>query len=309
MFWIIFAALNLLICFFIISYISFYAGLHRVESKKDSDTYFPNTKQYLPFKEELIQRINYNKSRPFKEVKIKSDDNKTLFARFYEAENKKAPLIIFFHGYRSSPFRDSAGVFDFYNKMGYSLLLVSQRAHEKSEGKFLTMGIKEKNDCLRWIEYAKTNITESEKIVLCGVSMGASTVLMAAGEKLPDRVRGVISDSAFSSAKEIIQKVISEMKLPKKIIYFFIKLGGMIYEKVNLDETDVKAQLKKAKIPIFFIHSKADAFVPYSMTKECFDLYENEKEFFSVEDAGHGMSYFSDKEGLMKKLKNFIERV
>ena len=309
MFWIVFAVLNIIICFFITSYICFYAGLHRVDYKKESDFYFPETEQYLPFKEELKRRISYNKSKPFKEIKIKSYDKKTLFGRLYEAENKKAPLVIFFHGYRSSPYRDSAGVFDFYNKMGYSLLLVSQRAHEKSEGKFLTMGIKERKDCLSWIEYAEENLKESEKIVLCGVSMGGSTVLMAAGEKLPERVKGIISDSAFSSAKAIMQKVIGEMKLNKKITYFFIKLGGILFGKVNLDETDVKAQLKKAKLPIFFIHSIADAFVPYSMTKESFDLYENKKEFFSVEDVGHGMSYFSDKEGLMNNLKKFIESV
>ncbi len=308
MYWIILAAINLIICFFVTSYICFYAGLHRIDNNEESDIYFPDTDQYIPFKEELIKRINFNKSRPFKEIKIKSWDKKILYGRYYEAENQKAPLIIFFHGYRSSPFRDSAGVFDFYNKMGYSLLLVSQRAHDKSQGKFITMGIKEKKDCLDWINYAEENLKKSEKIVLCGVSMGGATVLMAAGEKLPNRVKAVISDSAFSSVEEIMKRVIAQMKLSKKIVYFFIKTGGLIYEKVNLNETDVKKQLKKAKIPIFFIHSKADTFVPYSMTKECFDLYENDKELFSVNDAGHGMSYFSNKKELMTELKNFIDR-
>ena len=43
------------------------------------------------------------------------------------------------------------------------------------------------------------------------------------------------------------------------------------------------------------------------MTKVCFDSYENQKESFFVDDAGHGMSYFSDKEGLMTALSNFIK--
>ena len=309
MFWIIFAAINLIICFFVTCYICFYAGLHGVKTDEKSVFFFPDTNQYAPFKEEIVNRIKYNRNLPFEEIKIKSRDKKILYGRFYESENKKAPLVIFFHGYRSSPFRDSAGVFDFYNKMGYSLLLVSQRAHEKSEGKFLTMGVKEKNDCLKWIEYAENNIKESEKIILCGVSMGGATVLMSAGEKLPERVKGIISDSAFSSAKEIMYKVIGEMKLPEKLIYFFIKTGGIIFERINLDETDVKKQLEKAKIPIFFIHSKADSFVPFYMSEECFNSYKNDKEFFFAENAGHGMSYFCDKDGLMTRLKKFIERV
>ena len=309
MFWIVFAAINLMLLFFITSFVCFYAGLHRSKFVENSDILFPEGEQYTPFKEEIIEKINYNKGLGFKEIKIKSFDKTLLYGRFYEAENKKAPLIIFFHGYRSSPFRDSAGVFDFYTKMGYSLLLVSQRAHEKSEGKYLTMGIKERKDCIEWVRYAEENIKESEKIILCGVSMGASTVLMAAGEKLPERVKGIISDSTFSSVKEIMKKVIGEMKLPRNTVYFFIRTGGIIFHQVNLDETNVKTQLKKAKIPIFFIHSKADSFVPYSMTEDCFLSYENQKEFFSVDDAGHGMSYFSDREGLICSLKNFIEKV
>ena len=65
--------------------------------------------------------------------------------------------------------------------------------------------------------------------------MGAATVLMAAGEELPNNVISVLADCGFSSTKEIMYKVIKEMKLPPKIFYPFIKLGALIYGGFNYE--------------------------------------------------------------------------
>ena len=55
--------------------------------------------------------------------------------------------------------------------------------------------------------------TRSIPIYLEGVSMGAATVLMAAGlPELPANVRGVIADSPYSSPEEIIRKVLPEVQ-------------------------------------------------------------------------------------------------
>jgi hypothetical protein len=75
------------------------------------------------------------------------------------------------------------------------------------------------------------------KIILTGVSMGASTVLIAAGEKLPENVIGVLADCGYSNAKEIICSVIRSMKLPPKLLYPFVKLGAKLYGKFDLDLT------------------------------------------------------------------------
>lgn len=307
--WIIAVIISVLLLFLILCYICAFAALYRIKEEKSSAISFPDTPQYAPYKEEMIRRIEHNKSLPAKTYSIRSFDNKKLFARYYEAKDKNAPLVIFFHGYRSSPFRDSPGAFDFYNNDGYSLLLVTQRSHENSQGRFLSMGIKERKDCALWVKFAENKFKEAEKIILCGVSMGAATVLMGAGEGLGKKVSGIIADCGFSSPKEIICSVIKSMKLPVKPIYFLIKTGAYLFDGIRLDECSVTEQLKKTKIPILFIHGEDDLFVPVSMTNANFDAYKGEKYLFTVKGAGHGMSYFVDKNGYRKAVGEFIKKL
>lgn len=306
--WIIIAVLIAVLLFLLISYICAFITFYRISEEKNSATSFPDNEQYNPYREEMKNKIEYNKSLPYKICSIKSQDNKKLFARYYKAKDISAPLVIFFHGYRSSPFRDSCGAFDFFIKDGYSLLLVSQRSHENSQGRFLTMGIKERLDCVSWVNFAAENFKETDKIILCGVSMGAATVLMSAGEGLSNKVKGIIADCGFSSPKEIICSVIKKMRLPVKLIYFFIKSGAFIFLRTNLEECNVTKQLSKTKIPILFIHGEDDRFVPLNMTKECYEKYNGEKYFFTVKGAGHGMSYFVDTKGYKNAVEEFIKK-
>ncbi len=307
--WFLWVLCAVILIFLILSFICAFISLYRISEDKDSATKIPATAQYAPYKEEMTKRIEHNKSLPYKTFSIKSEDNKKLFARYYEAKDKTAPLVIFFHGYRSSPFRDSCGAFDFYENDEMSLLLISQRSHENSDGRFLTMGIKERKDCSSWVEFAAKKFPQTEKIILCGVSMGASTVLFSAGEKLNKKVKGIIADCGFSSPKEIMCTVIKSMKLPVKTVYFFIKTGARLFAKTNLDECSVKEQLEKTDIPILFIHGEDDRFVPADMTKECYEAYKGEKYLFTVPRAGHGMSYFVDKNGYKKAVAEFMKKI
>ena len=99
----------------------------------------------------------------------------------------------------------------------------------------ITFGIKEHRDCLSWVDYMVKRWPD-RKIILTGISMGAATVVMAAGEPLPENVIGVLADCGYTSPKEIICEVIRQMKLPPKLSYPFVKLGAKIFGKFDLEE-------------------------------------------------------------------------
>lgn len=80
------------------------------------------------------------------------------------------------------------------------------RAHGSSEGKCLTFGVKERYDCLAWINCAIERFGRDTKIFLYGISMGAATVLMAGGLDLPDNVVGIVADCGYTSPTAIIKK-------------------------------------------------------------------------------------------------------
>lgn len=54
-------------------------------------------------------------------------------------------------------------------------------------------------------------IGEDAEILLHGTSMGGATVLMMTGLKLPEQVKGVVSDCAFTSPKEVFTHVLHSM--------------------------------------------------------------------------------------------------
>ena len=187
------------------------------------------------------------------------------------------------------------------------MIIIDERAHGKSEGKVITFGIKERLDGLKWIEYVLKRFGKKSEIYLFGVSMGAATVLMMSGLKLPKNVKVIVADSAFSSPKDIIKKVIKDMKLPVSIIYPFVYLSARIFGHFNPNEVNVLDEVKKSKIPILLFHGTCDNFVPYEMSEKIYENIKSKKDILLTPNADHGMSYMVDKEEYYEKLLNFIK--
>lgn len=143
-------------------------------------------------------------SIPYEDVFITSFDGLRLHAKFYAASERKAPVQIMFHGYKSSAERDFCGGLREGIDGGFNVLLVDQRAHGESEGKYLTFGVNERFDCLSWASYAAERFGNDVKIYLYGISMGAATVLMASALPLPKSVSGIVADCGYTSPKDII---------------------------------------------------------------------------------------------------------
>ena len=61
------------------------------------------------------------------------------------------------------------------------------------------MGVKERYDARDWAVWAKSHFGPEVPIFLMGVSMGAATVLLAAGLDLPANVCGIVADCGYTS--------------------------------------------------------------------------------------------------------------
>jgi len=156
---------------------------------------------------------------PCELVSITSRDGLKLTGRLYRFSDD-ARVEILFHGWRSSGIRDSSGGAKIARDLGYNLLIVDQRAHGDSDGNTITFGIKEKYDCVDWVRFVIGIFGEDVKILLGGVSMGAATVLMAAGlDELPHQVKAITADCGYSSPEAIIRKVCRDRGIPDAVGY------------------------------------------------------------------------------------------
>ena len=188
-------------------------------------------------------------------------------------------------------------------------MIINQRASGESEGRVITFGINERRDCHSWVNYAIEHFGSDVKLIIGGVSMGAATVMMAAGDPLPENVICVLADCGYSSAEEIIKKVVKEMHLPVKLLYPFIKLGASLYGKFDLEETSPMEAMKKCKLPVVFVHGDADDFVPYEMSVRLYnECISDKKELITIPGAGHGLAFPADQDGYVNRLNEIKEK-
>ena len=268
----------------------------------------PTGEQYDPFKEVIEKGANNILSASYEKVSITSRDGISLVGRYYHVKDG-APISIIFHGYRSTLGTDCNGGYSMSVRRGYNVLAVYQRAHRESGGKTITFGVKERFDCLDWISYVNERFGKDTPILLMGLSMGAATVLMAAGLDLPSNVKGVMADCGFSSPKEILQEVIKQKKYPLRITYFFVRMSARIFGHFDPEEASAVEALKDAKVPVLIIHGDDDRFVPSRMSRDNYEACASAKEILVVPGAGHGLSYCVDAKAYDKAVENFMDRV
>ena len=292
----------------LILYVMFYIIYRRNRSTNRDDRVTPKGEQYEIHAEVIRRAVDRVLPVPFEEVSIISRDGLKLYGRYYHHKDG-APLSIFFHGYRSGPILDGNGAYLICEKRGYNVLIVTQRAHGKSEGNVMTFGIRERFDCLDWIGYVNERFGAKTPIILMGMSMGAATVLMAAGEDLPENVKGVIADSPFTAPGDIIRTVMKDYKLPDKWLYPLARLSAKVYGGFDLEETSAREAVKKSKVPILFIHGDDDRFVPCHMGKECYEGCSSTKRILLVEGAGHGLSHGVDAAGYEACVDVFLDEI
>jgi len=290
--------LTSLICFFRV----FYSPTRKPLGENEYD--FPVGEIYEPHREAMVEWVKMTRTMPHEDFSITSFDGLTLRGRYYECQ-PGGVIEILFHGYRGNAERDmSAGVERCF-ALGRNALIVDHRAAGKSDGHIITFGIHERKDCLRWVDFVIDHFGKETKIILTGISMGAATVMMAAGEELPENVVCVLADCGYSSPREIIQKVVRDMKLPVWTLYPFIRLGARLFGHFDLEETSPMEAVQRCRVPLILIHGAADDFVPCDMSRRLYEACVSQKKFVAIEGAGHGLAFPTDKKLYLQSLADF----
>ena len=290
-----------LLCFCI----TFYSPKRKPNAGEDFS--LPSGKVYEPFWDIMLEGMRKNSERPREEVYITSYDGLKLHGKYYESK-PGAPIELMMHGYRGTAQRDFSVGLVRCGEVGHNALVIEQRASGKSEGHVISFGINERRDCLAWVDYLTERFGSDCSIILTGISMGASTVLMAGGMDLPENVVGILADCGYSSAKAIIYKVCRQLHLPPRVLYPFIKLGAKFFGRFDLEQDAPVEALKRCRVPTIFFHGEDDNFVPCDMSRENYEACSAPKKLVTIPGAGHGLAYLVDPEKYVAELKDFSEK-
>ncbi len=254
--------------------------------------------------QESIERL---KNSPSESVEIAAFDGTVLKGHLVRSDREER-IIIAMHGWRSSWLNDFSMIAPFWKESGCSVLYVEQRGQNESGGDYMGFGLLERYDCLSWAEWVDRTINAEAKkpIYLCGISMGATGVLMASNLDLPERVRGIVADCGFTSPDAIWEQVVkhnfhlqysARRPLVEKICQEKIHMGAG-----EMSTTDA---LKQAKVPVLFIHGSGDHFVPIEMTYQNYQACTAPKRLLVVPGAEHGLSYCVDRDSYQKTFLAF----
>ena len=295
--------LFLLILFLIALYALYRFTFYSPKKGQLDDYNFASSPIYKGHEEEIRELIDKLKARPYEDIYVTSFDKLKLHARLYVNKNTNKVAILC-HGYRGTAYRDFCGGANEAIEMGYNVILIDHRAHGQSEGHSITFGVREVDDVLSWVKYARDRFGQDSPITLIGISMGGATVLMAA-DKITNAK--IIADCPYSSPKIMLKETIKGLKLSTKIFYPLLNLSSILFAHTNMNKRSAYDSIKNTNNKILIIHGNADTIVPYKISEDLYQQNQDKIQYELFDNADHGLSYLTDRKRYQEIIRNFLK--
>lgn len=258
-------------------------------------------------RQKMLEHLN---TYPRETLRVTSGEGFCLEGYLYRVKPSNDRVIIAFHGYHSSAQRGMGWFAPMYEESGCDFLLINERSHETSEGRYITFGVREREDGLLWVSKILEIYGKDVKIFLHGVSMGAATVMMmAAHPELPENVKGIAEDCGYDNMER--EYAFLMRKYPALAVRygtFLMNAAGKCLSGAALYEADVEREVKKAKIPALMIHGTEDKMVPFEALCRLADAYAGPHEIFFVPGAAHAKAHAKAKEEYEKRFVRFVQK-
>ena len=231
-------------------------------------------------------------STPQDTVTILSKDGLTLSGVYY-SQSSSHKWVLALHGYRGDH-RGVVSLAQHYYNNGYQVLTPDLRACGDSQGSFVGMGWLDKEDVLQWIDWILAQDPQAQ-IVVHGVSMGAATTMMTAGEKIPDNVCVFVEDCGYTSVWDIFSSELQlRFGLPEFPVLYTADWAAQIKAGYGFAEASALKQVAQCEKPMLFIHGTADDFIPYEMMGQLYAAKPGEnKQMLTAPGAGHGEAMYA----------------
>lgn len=229
------------------------------------------------------------------------------FLQGFQSESQDSnKWVILLHGYTG--WKEEMYPFAYwYYQQGYNVLTPDLRCQGESEGDYIGMGYTDSADMMGWIRYILENNPDSE-IILHGQSMGAATALMMASrEDLPENVKAVVSDCAYTDAYSMFgDKAKSWFHLPAFPLVDSCVLALKVRGGYDLRDASPIESVSNSKVPILFIHGEEDAMISVDMAYELYGAANCKKDLLIVKGAGHAQSQDKAPEAYYDKIQDFL---
>ncbi len=193
-----------------------------------------------------------------------------------------------------------------YKRAGYNVLVIDNRAHGLSEGKYDCVGLKEYKDILAWAKLLHDKFL-NKKILLHGICIGSATALYALTSKAcPDYMQGIVADGMYTTFYETFKNHMIEEKRPIYPFIWEIALIMRLYSGVRMTYGPIKC-IDKLEAPILFLYSKEDKFSLPEKAQILYDKCKSDKQLVWFDKGAHSHIRINNKEAYDEAIQKFIQ--
>ena len=241
-----------------------------------------------------------------KELTIQSKDGLKLVAEWFDYGFDKTVIIL--------PGRRETLIYSYYyanpyKECGVNVLVIDQRAHGLSEGKYSTGGIKEAEDVSLWMKYMHDELGQKE-IIIHGICVGTCCTSILVSKYKTDYMKAIILDSMFITYKEIYKNHYLESGHRLFPVYYQIWFWFKFFTKCNIEDSRPDKYMKDFDLPVLFIWGTKDVYCLPEKSQILYDLCASkQKEIEWFEGAEHSRVRLYDEERYDSRISDFLARV
>ena len=240
-----------------------------------------------------------------KELTITSKDGLKLVGEWFDYGFDKTVIIL--------PGRRETLIYSYYyanpyKECGVNVLVIDQRAHGLSEGKYSTGGIKEAEDVSLWMKYMHDVLNQKE-IYIHGICVGTCCTSILVAKYKTDYLKAIILDSMFITYKEIYKNHYLESGHKLFPVYYQIWMWFNFFTKCNIEDSRPDKYMDKLDLPVLFIWGTKDVYCLPEKSKILYDLCASKnKEIEWFDGAEHSRVRLFDENRYDSLIRDFLAR-
>lgn len=237
------------------------------------------------------------------EVSIESDGFK-LAAWYFDFGCDRAVIVL---PGRSESCLYSCYFAEPYRQMGYNLLLLDNRCHGLSEGKYNNVGFTEWVDVLAWGRFLHDE-KKNRSIICHGICIGSATALYAMADKsCPDYFKGLVADGMFTTFRDSFHNHLVEGKYPKFPTTLIVMSLIKKHSHADAFHDGPITRIASYSKPILFLYSKEDKFSLPEEAQRVYDACTAPKKIVWFDKGRHSHIRINNQEKYDESICTFLK--
>ncbi len=254
------------------------------------------------------ESIQYLSTLQLEDIYIISKDGLKLHSYFIKAKKESKRVVLIVHGYTSNGLAMGIIARNYYER-DFNVLLVDQRAHGESEGKYVGFSYLDSEDLFLWLGRVEAMFNNDCCIVIHGESHGAATVMSVFRFAVSSNLKLLIEDSGFGNGYQMLLETGKSHGVTfGKLMRSGVGLWCRLLAHYSLKKLRADIYIQNATIPGIFIHGEKDNFILRYHFDDLYAVYKGEKEKYLLENCNHALGRYQAPDQYKRIINDAIDK-